>query len=168
MRSNAFYSFIISKHFCWQDISQEFSDRLMEDEFNSPIAEEALDIAFDVYPDGSDEENELMEKRHEFVSDFMEYCRCEYIRETAGNLDMVNRSEYEKQSIADARVSIHGKASYYRGRRDAMNEFAKISGYAFSKWKLQWKGGFEEKIPQDSEDEAWEQLKAFAEVKTDV
>ena len=60
--SKEFFEFLLRKDFCWDSIFEEMSDRLMEDEFNSPIAEKALDIAFELYPDGSDKENELMEK----------------------------------------------------------------------------------------------------------
>ena len=164
MKNNEFFSFILSKHFDWQEINQEMSDRLMEDEFNSTIAEEALDIAFDVYPDGSDIENELMDKRHEFVSDFMEYCRCEYIKECAGNMGMISlKASNEKANLQAAEATKFWKAQV---ERQAKN-FRNMSSYQFSNWKLdyddvkEYRDDVMDYMPQDSEDEAWEQLMVF-------
>ena len=161
-----FLDFLVRKEFDWTSIVQEFSDRLIEDEYNSEIAEKALEISYDLFPDGSDNENDLMDKRHEFVSAFMEYCRCDFIKQQARNLDMVDRKDYESKKIADARVSIHGKAQYYRGIRDSERSFHKMSAYGFSAWKLRYKGGFQdENIAHDSEDETWDAMIALQENK---
>ena len=168
MENNQFYNFIINKHFCWEDIIQEFSDRLMEDEFNSPIAEQALDIAFDVYADGTDDENELIEKRHEFVSDFMEYLRCDYIKQSAGNLGMVSAQEATDKANLQAKEA----TKYWKAKLEKQaSNFRNMSSYEFSNWKLnydsvkEYRDDVTDYMPQDSEDEAWEQMRVFKECK---
>ena len=143
----------------WPSIFEEMSDRLMEDEFNSPIAEAALDIAFDLYPDGSDTNDELMEKRHEFVSDFMEHCRCEYIKECAENLGMVTIDKAQENANAQTKMAV----GVYKNRLELQAEnFRNMSCYRFSQWKLEQSNNHKmDRVPQDSEDEAWEQLEAF-------
>ena len=175
-----FFNFLIRKDFDWNSIFEEMSDRLMEDEFNSDIAEAALDIAFKLYPDGSDSESELMEIRHTFVSDFMEHCRCEYIKQCAENLGMVTKEEADNRANAQAKEAV----KFWKNKLDVQaDNFRNMSSYQFSAWKLDqdleehWTDNDERhdmdyfdpceldihydssnKIPQDSEDETWEQM----------
>ena len=174
-----FFNFLIRKDFCWEDIIQEMSDRLMEDEFNSDIAEKALDIAFELYPDGSDTHEELMELRHTFVSDFMEHCRCEYVMQSAGNLGMFTREEAQNNADIQAKEAV----KFWKNKLQVQaDNFRNMSGYQFSQWKLDnINDQLEEfhskedyfdpceldvhydsksRIPQDSEDECWEQMRA--------
>ena len=174
--SKEFFGFLIRKDFDWDSIFEEMSDRLMEDEFNSPIAEKALDIAFDLYPDGSDTNDELMEKRHEFVSDFMEHCRCEYIKQCAENLGMVTIDKAQENADAQTKFAV----KVYKDRLELQaDNFRNMSCYRFSQWKLEQSNNHKmndefdpcdldihydnssERVPQDSEDEAWEQMMAF-------
>ena len=175
--SKEFFGFLIRKDFDWDSIFEEMSDRLMEDEFNSPIAEKALDIACDLYPDGSDTEDELMEKRHEFVSDFMEHCRCEYIKQCAENLGMVTIEKAQENADAQTKFAV----KVYKDRLDLQaDNFRNMSSYQFSAWKLDQdmnevnedENYFDpceldihydstSRIPQDSEDECWEQMKVM-------
>lgn len=171
--SKEFFEFLIRKDFDWPTIFEEMSDRLMEDEFNSPVAEHALDIAFDLYPDGSDTNDELMDKRHEFVSDFMEHCRCEYIKECAENLGMVSIAKAQENADAQTKFAV----KVYKDRLELQAEnFRNMSAYQFSQWKLEQMNHHKmdevtitestgkqvtKRVPQDSEDEAWEQLMAF-------
>ena len=151
-----FFNFLIRKDFDWDSIAEEMSDRLMEDEFNSDIAEHALDIAFKLYPDGSDSDSELMDIRHEFVSEFMEHCRCEYVKQCAGNLGMFTREEAKNNADIQAAEAVKFWKKQLENQAD---KFRSMSCYEFSQWKLD-QDIKEEPIPQDSEDEVWEQMRA--------
>ena len=152
-----FFNFLIRKDFDWNSIFEEMSDRLMEDEFNSDIAEAALDIAFKLYPDGSDTESELMELRHTFVSDFMEHCRCEYIKQCASNLGMFTREEAQNNADIQAKEAVKFWKNKIEHQAD---KFRNMSCYEFSQWKLE-QNGKEEDMPDDSEDELWKQMEAM-------
>ena len=138
-----FLDFIVRKHFAFEEIEQEMSDRLIEDEFNSDIAEQALEIAFDLYPDdqvGKDNDD-LMDLRHEFVSEFMEYVRSEVVKKWASNLGMYTKDE--AQSNVDTQreaCKIYWEkkvnTAYDDGVNDTFKKFRKMSSYQFSAWKL--------------------------------
>ena len=162
------------------EFESEMSDRLIEDQFNSSTAENFLDTAFDMFPDGPGlDTDDLMDKRHELVSAAMDHLTNIVIKKWATNLGMVNKKDYESKEIADLRV------------KQVYDHFRSLSAYQFSEWKLgnptqfnpKSDVGAEFKIkesilndaidqlddkykdvtrqPQDSEDEAWEQMKAF-------
>lgn len=145
--SENFLDFIMKKHFDFCSIEEEMSDRLIEDEFNSDIAEQALDIAFDLYPDdqpGKDNDD-LMDLRHEFVSSFMEYARSEVTKKWASNLGMITKEEAITRGNLQASEAVkHWKLKaerqYNDGFDDGVNEtlkkHRKMSAYQFSAWKL--------------------------------
>ena len=178
-----FFEFLLRKDFDFPSIEQDLSDRWREDEFNCEYAEAALDIAFDLYPDGSEDNDSLMDKRHEFVSEFLEHMRCEVVKKWAGNLGMVTIAKAQENANAQAEEV----SKMWKRRIDLQaDNFRKMSCYEFSQWKMdaidkEQKANAEritqdhfdpceldihydnssDRIPQDSEDEAWEQMKAF-------
>ena len=159
-----FFSFLLRKEFDFSEIMQDLSDRWTEDEYNCEYAEAALDIAYDIYPDGSMDENALMDKRHEFVSEFLEYMRSETVKQWASNLGMVTIKKAQENANAQSEEA----CKYWKRKIELQAEnFAKMSAYQFSAWKLDYadaktyRDNPMDYMPQDSEDEAWEQLMAF-------
>ena len=155
-----FFDFLLRKEFDFAEIMQDLSDRWREDEFNCQYAEKALDIAFDLYPDGSsDSQDVLMDQRHEFVSDFLEHMRCEVTKTWAENLGMVTIAKAQENANAQAEEV----SKMWKRRIDLQAEnFRNMSCYRFSQWKLEQSNNHKmDRVPQDSEDEAWEQMKAF-------
>ena len=147
------------------DYEEQMSEMLSEDLFNCYTAEELLDVSFEFFPQKEDESDEMVDRRNEMVSDAMRHIQDLIIKKWAKNLGMVELENYENKIITNERCKIHGKAQYFKGKRDAANEFFQMSAYGFSKWKLEWNGGFlDESTPQDSEDEAWEQMRVFKDV----
>ena len=63
-----------------------------------------------------------MDKRHEFVSNFIEYCRSEVIKKWASNLGMITPSQSMKSG--DLRC------------KEIYNRFRNMSCYGFSQWKM--------------------------------
>ena len=167
-----FFDFILRKHMDFDEIQQDFSDRLTEDEYNTDYAEAALDVAFDIFPEGpGKDENDVMDNRHEFVGEFLEYIRCEVIKKWAKNLGMMTKEEADHKANAQAAF--------------VTQRFKNMSSYEFSAWKLNVpandktqerimeqvedsvfydaKYGEDDNLPseyepQDSEDECWEQM----------
>ena len=134
-----FMDFILRKHFDLSEIEQDLSDRWREDEFNCYIAEQALDIACDLYPDDQpgEDDDTLMDKRHVWVADFLEFVRSEVIRKWAINLGMKPSNAITSEThnlILDTVIKNYKKKCCCCCKN---------------------------RVPQDSEDEAWEQLKAF-------
>lgn len=163
--NKTFFEFLLRKDFDFPSIEQDLSDRWREDEFNCEYAEAALDIACDLYPDGSEDNDSLMDKRHEFVSEFLEYMRCAVVKKWAENLGMVKIAK--AQENANAQAEEVSKMWKRRIELQAKN-FSEMSCYQFSQWKLDYekvknphKDLEDIRQPQDSEDEAWEQMKAF-------
>ena len=163
--NKTFFEFLLRKEFDFPSIEQDLSDRWREDEFNCEYAEKALDIACDLYPDGSEDNDSLMDKRHEFVSEFLEYMRCAVTKKWAKNLGMVKISK--AQENANAQAEEVSKMWKRRIELQAEN-FFNMSCYQFSEWKLDYdrtknphKDLEDIRQPQDSEDEAWEQMEAF-------
>ena len=156
--NKTFFEFLLRKEFDFPSIEQDLSDRWREDEFNCEYAEKALDIACDLYPDGSEDNDSLMDKRHEFVSEFLEYMRCAVTKKWAENLGMVKISK--AQENANAQAEEVSKMWKRRIELQADN-FRNMSCYEFSQWKLDQDIKESDYTPQDSEDEAWEQMKAF-------
>ena len=164
MKNKEFFNFLLRKELDFSSIQQDLSDRWTEDEYNCEYAEAALDIAFSVYPDGSMPENDLMDNRHEFVSEFLEHMRSEVVKVWAKNLGMMTKEESDdKANTQAAEASKFWKAQI---ERQAQN-FRKMSSYQFSNWKLdyddvkEYRDDVMDYMPQDSEDEAWEQLMVF-------
>lgn len=166
-----FFDFLLRKEFCFDEIMQDLSDRWREDEFNCEYAEKALDIACDLYPDGSESEDALMDKRHEFVSDFLEHMRCEVTKTWASNLGMVTIEKAQENANAQAAEAVK---MYKKQIELQAKNFRNMSAYQFAEWKLSYDAfpkmenpnpfgpmPSEDHIVQDSEDEAWEQLMAF-------
>ena len=122
-----FFDFVIRKEIPFESIEQEMSDRLMEDEFNSDIAEKALDVACEIYEEKPGEDlNDTIEKRHEFVSEFMEYCREEVTKKWASNLGMFTKEEAQNNVDTQRKIC----KEYWTSK------FKKMSAYQFSAWKL--------------------------------
>ena len=165
-----FFDFILRKHFDFSELEQDFSDRWNEDDYNTDYAENALEVACDLFPDGKGlDEDDLMDNRHEFVSEFIDHVKSEITIKWARNLGMITKEEAAKKAndqTAEA-IKFWKKQSYIEhyneGYNDAMDsgkrevdvarqrgyldgvddgkteagfEFAQMSGYAFSKWKL--------------------------------
>lgn len=154
-----FFNFLLRKEFDFSEIMQDLSDRWREDEFNCEYAEKALDIAFDLYPDGSESEDSLMDKRHEFVSDFLEHMRCEVTKTWAENLGMVTIDKAQENANAQAAEAV----KIYKKQLELQAEnFKNMSCYRFSQWKLEQSNHHKmDRVPQDSEDECWEQMAAM-------
>ena len=195
-----FFEFILSKHMDFSEIEQDFSDRLCEDEYNTDYAEAALDVAFDLFPDApGQDENTLMDNRHEFVGEFLEYVRSEVTKKWARNLGMLTAEEArEKANMQAEEACKYWKnkinESYDKGVREAIKkkdqevanarhrgyldgvddgkteagfEFAQMSGYAFSKWKLEIKPPVSDMQPDldnwtdeptAEEEQAWKEM----------
>ena len=159
--NNNFMDFIMRKHFAFEDVFQELSDILIEDEFNTSTAESALDISFDLFPDVPGEDlDDTFDKRHEWVSTFMEYAKTEVIKKMATNCGMITLEASNKK--ANDQGELVSKIIHER--------FKNMSSYEFSRWKLTGKNTSpgmaddtmpSEYEPQDSEDEAWEQMRVF-------
>jgi len=168
----SFFEFVIAKHIPFESLEEDFANFAGEDSFNSEIAEAALDLAFDLYPDdqvGKDND-ELMELRHEFVDEFLEYARCEVIKKWAGNLGMYTKEQ--AQSNVDTQVQVSkeywskkvDKAyndGFDEGVNDTLNKFRKMSSYKFSAWKLGAPGKDKEneKIMENVEDSVFYETK---------
>ena len=144
--NDSFFEFILRKHMDFSEIEQDFSDRIMEDEYNTDYAEAALDVAFDLFPEGpGKDENDVMDNRHEFVSEFINYIHNQVTIKWARNLGMITKEEAaQKANDQAAEVARSYKLRAERryldgvddGKTEAGFEFAQMSGYAFSKWKL--------------------------------
>lgn len=166
-----FFDFLIRKEIPFECLEEDFPNFIGEDSFNSDIAEKALEISYSLYPDGSDTEDELMEKRHQFVDEFIEYARCEVVKKWAENLGMVTIDKAQENANAQTAFAV----KVYKDRIQHQAErFASMSSYEHSKWKMEYNNKDHEvtistvgegtktiRVPQDSEDEAWEQLMAF-------
>lgn len=195
-----FFEFVIAKHIPFESLEEDFANFAGEDSFNSEVAEAALELAFELYPDdqpGKDNDD-LMDLRHEFVSEFLEHARCEVIKKWASNLGMFTKEQAQSNVDTQREVSKEywtkkhdkelnlARERCYNdgiddGTRMTIKKFSKMSSYAFSKWKLEHQA-LEQKINaskiladkaddhvvQDSEDEAWEQMMAIRERKFDV
>ena len=160
-----FFEFVITKHIPFESLEEDFANFAGEDSFNSEIAEAALELAFDLYPDdqpGKDNDD-LMELRHNFVDEFLEHARCEVIKKWAGNLGMYTKAE--AQANVDTQVQVSKEywskkvdKAYNDGWDDAVNDtlnkFRKKSAYQFSAWKLGAKGNDkdQERIMEQVED----------------
>ena len=121
------FDFVIRKEIPFESIEQEMADRLEEDEFNSDIAEKALDLACGLYPERPGVDiDETIDKRHTFVSEFMEYCREEVTKKWASNLGMFTREEAQNNVETQRKIC----KEYW------INKFKKMSAYQFSAWKL--------------------------------
>ena len=188
--NNNFFEFVIAKHIPFETLEEDFANFAGEDSFNSEVAEAALELSFDLYPDdqvGKDNDD-LMDLRHEFVDEFLEYARCEVIKKWAGNLGMFTKEEVKARINDQVQIS----KEYWT------NKFKKMSSYQFSAWKLGVPADDKEqdrimeqvedsvfydakypdeereviistvaegqktiRVPQDSEDECWEQMRAM-------
>ena len=155
-----FFRFLESKQLPLDEYEEEMSDMLC-DQFNTGLAEAALDVSFDLFPEkpGEDEDT-TFDKRHEFVSEYMDYAQNEIIKKWASNLGMIDVKK--SQENANAQGELVSKIIHKR--------FKDMSSYEFSQWKLTGKNTSpgmaddtmpSEYEPQDSEDEAWEQMRVF-------
>lgn len=185
-----FFEFVIAKHIPMESLEEDAPYFMGEDSFNSDTAEAALNLAYDLYPEKpGEDESDTMEKRHEFVSEFLEHARCEVVKKWASNLGMLTKEEADAKANAQAAF--------------AVQKFKNMSAYQFSAWKLgvpandkdnekimesveddifydaKYGNEFDpcdlditidnsSRVPQDSEDEAWEQMMAIRERKFDV
>lgn len=182
-----FFDFIVRKEIPYESLEEDFHNFSGEDSFNSDVAEKALEIAFSLYPDeSSDNEDDLMDKRHEFVNEFLEYARCLVVKTWAENLGMVTIEKAQENANAQTAFAV----KVYKDRLELQAEnFRNMSSYQFSKWKLEQTNHHKmenpnpfgpmpaedheitmtestgkvvtKRVPQDSEDEAWEQMVAF-------
>ena len=199
--NSEFFDFLIRKEIPFECLEEDFANFAGEDSFNSDIAEKALEIAFDLYPDKpGEDEDDTMEKRHEFVDEFLEYARCEVVKKWASNLGMYTKEEAQanvdtqRKVCKDYWTNIFNKkmaenslsdynAGYDEGVNDTLKKFRNMSSYAHSKWKregdpvpekfdpceldihydssMKNDSAPSEYQPQDSEDEAWEQMRAM-------
>ena len=95
MENKVLFNFLLRKDICFESVEQHYSDLWLEDEFNSDLAEKALDIACEIYQEKPGEDlNDTIDKRHEFVSEFLEHCRNEVVRKWACNLGYVHVKGY--------------------------------------------------------------------------
>jgi len=182
-----FFDFIIRKDIPFECLEEDFANFAGEDSFNSEVAEKALEIAFELYPDdqvGKDNDD-LMELRHEFVDEFLEHARCEVVKKWASNLGMYTKEEAQSNVDTQRKVckeywtNVFNKkmaenslndynAGYDEGVNDTLKKFRNMSSYAHSKWKregdpvpMKDDSSPSEYQPQNSEDEAWEQMRAM-------
>lgn len=125
--NNNFFDFIIRKEIPFECLEEDFANFAGEDSFNSEVAEKALDIAFELYPDKpGEDEDDTMDKRHEFVSEFLEYARCEVVKKWAKNLGMSTQEQVKQHITNQAEIS----KEYWQ------RKFKRMSCYEFSAWKL--------------------------------
>ena len=140
----------------YEDFKEEVMDLISIPELM--VSDRIISLCNDMYnephsDDGFDDAREIIEIIEE-----------KWVQEQFKNISGFNTPEflakYETKEIADLRVKMHGQNEYSRGFEDAVKtwerNFAEMSSYQFSDWKIKHKDIILNELPQDPELDDWD------------